>query len=171
MQLKDYIRTVADFPKPGILYRDITSLLKSAEAFSQVIEQFKLRYIDAKIDYVIGIESRGFIFGTPLAHALGVGFIPIRKPGKLPAEHYSISYQLEYGEDSLEIHKDAIEDGARVLLIDDLLATGGTANAAAQLLQNFNCELHEFAFVIELNELAGRKHLASFGESHSLLQY
>jgi len=171
MQLQDHIRDIADFPKAGILYRDITPLLKSAAAFSHVIEQFRLRYMDAKIDYVIGIESRGFIFGMPLANALGVGFIPVRKPGKLPAEHYSVAYQLEYGEDSLEIHKDAIEDGARVVLIDDLLATGGSANAAAQLLQNFNCELHEFAFVIELSELAGREQLTSFGKSHSLIRY
>ena len=171
MQLQDYIRTIADFPKPGIMYRDITTLLQSPEALSHVIEQFRLRYEAAEIDYVIGIESRGFIFGTALAHTLGVGFIPIRKPGKLPADHYSVSYQLEYGEDSLEIHKDAIEAGARVLVVDDLLATGGTANAAAELLQNFNCELHEFAFVIELSELAGRDRLAEFSESYSLLQY
>ena len=135
MDLKALIRDIPDFPKPGILFRDITTLLQNPEGLNYVIEELARQVDGLGIDYVAGIESRGFIFGTPLATRLGVGFVPVRKPGKLPADVYAMDYELEYGTDSLEVHKDAFPENSRVLLVDDLLATGGTAAAAAQLVE------------------------------------
>ena len=145
--LKAYIRDVPDFPKPGILFRDITPLLSSPQAFSESIHRLTDRYRSERIDAVVAIESRGFLFGAPLAINLGVKMIPIRKPGKLPYETHSHSYDLEYGSDTLEIHCDALEPGQRILLVDDLLATGGTVRACLQLLSHFSVEVVECAFV------------------------
>ena len=161
MDLKSLIRDIPDFPKPGILFRDITTLLRDAQGLKYTIDLFTQKCIDAGMtaDFVVGMESRGFIFGTPLAYQLGAGFIPVRKKGKLPAEIYAIEYALEYGTDTLEVHQDALQPGSRVLIADDLIATGGTASATAQLIQKVGCELVGFAFIIELQELQGRKKL------------
>ncbi len=159
MDLKALIREVPDFPKPGILFRDITTLLQNEKGLRYVIDSLTSGFADQQIEYVAGIESRGFIFGAPLAYSLGAGFVPIRKPGKLCAAVNSVEYALEYGTDRLEIHQDAIPAGARVLIVDDLMATGGTAAAAAQLVQQTGAELVSFAFIIELTDLGGRKHL------------
>lgn len=169
--VKDTIRTIEDFPKKGIMFRDITTVIKDAEVMKKVIDEFKNRYADKKIDYVVGIESRGFIFGMPLAYALGVGFIPIRKPGKLPAETLSESYDLEYGSDSIEMHTDALEKGANVLIVDDLLATGGTANAACSLVKKTGANIVEMVFVMELTELNGREKLPKDVDVFSLAKY
>lgn len=152
------LRDVPDFPKPGILFKDITPLLQDAEAFGAVTEAFAQRY-RGKIDSVAGIESRGFIFGAALAHELGVGLVLIRKPGKLPAQKVGVDYELEYGTDRVEMHLDAVEAGERVLLVDDLLATGGTAGAATELLRKAGAEVVEAAFVIELGFLGGAEKL------------
>lgn len=157
--IQAFIRDIPDFPKPGILFKDITPLLANAEAFKKVTERFVEEYKDQNIKTIIGIESRGFLFGVPLAQALGIGFVPIRKPGKLPAETLQETYDLEYGTDSIEIHKDAIEEGDRVLIIDDLLATGGTAAAAGKLVKQLGADLVGFAFLIELGFLQGRDKL------------
>jgi len=159
MDLKPLIRNIRDFPKPGIVFRDVTTLLRDHKGLSYVIDQFSLQYADQDIDYVVAIESRGFILGSPLAYHLGAGFIPVRKPGKLPADVHVVEYELEYGTDSLEIHRDALKPGSKVLIVDDLIATGGTAAATAKLLERLECELLGFAFIIELVELAGRKKL------------
>lgn len=159
MDLKTLIRDIPDFPQPGILFRDITTLLQNADGLRYVIDRFTEDYTNESIDYVIGIESRGFIFGVPLAYQLGAGFVPVRKPGKLPAAVYSQDYELEYGSDRLEIHQDACPPGSRILIVDDLLATGGTAAATAQLVQPLNCTLVGFGFIIELTGLAGRQKL------------
>ena len=135
MDLKQHIRHVADFPKPGILFYDITTLLRQPDGFKATIESLSTPYRDARVDVVVGIESRGFILGAAVAHQLGAGFVPIRKPGKLPAKSVKESYALEYGTDALEIHEDAVTRGARVLIVDDVLATGGTAAAAAKLVR------------------------------------
>lgn len=155
--VKRIIRDIPDFPKEGIVFKDITTVLKDSEGLKRTIDFLTETYKDQKIDYVAGIESRGFIFGTPLAYNLGAGFIVIRKPGKLPADVESITYDLEYGTDTLEIHKDAIESGKRVLIVDDLLATGGTAAAACDLIKSSGGEVAGIAFVIELDALGGRK--------------
>lgn len=157
MDIKDAIRTVPDFPKKGIMFRDITTLLKDKEAFDEVVEKLYEHYKDKKIDKVVSVESRGFIFGSVLAYKLGAGFIPIRKPGKLPAEVIKQEYQLEYGTDSMEIHKDAIKPGERVLVHDDLLATGGTIAAACKLIDRLQGEVVGICFLIELLPLNGRK--------------
>jgi adenine phosphoribosyltransferase len=170
MDLKTLIRDIPDFPKPGILFRDITTLLQNPEAFGFVIDKLVNFYSSESIDYVAGIESRGFIFGTPLAHRLSAGFVPIRKPGKLPAATHSAQYALEYGTDRLEIHQDAFPSGSRVLLVDDLLATGGTAAAATQLVGATGATLVGIAFVIELTALAGRDKLPNIAVQ-SLIQY
>lgn len=170
MQLTNYVRAVPDFPKPGILFRDITPLLSNSKAFQTAIDQLADRYRDKDIDAIVAAESRGFIFGTPLALALDAAFIPVRKPGKLPAETHSHSYDLEYGSDTLEIHADALEDGQRVLVLDDLLATGGTIEACLQLLNKFSVEIVECAFIIQLLELEGHKKLEPHSV-YSLLQY
>jgi adenine phosphoribosyltransferase len=159
MDLKTLIRDIPDFPKDGILFRDITTLLQNPDGLSHTIDRLAETYADHKIDYIAGIESRGFIFGTPLAYRLSSGFVPIRKPGKLPAAVHTMEYELEYGTDRLEIHQDAIPSGSRVLIVDDLLATGGTAAAAAQLINKTGAELVGFAFIIELMGLAGRSKL------------
>jgi len=168
--LKKLIREVPDFPKPGILFYDITTLLKDKCGFRAVIDGLKDHYKDARPDTILGIEARGFIFAPALAYALGTGFVPIRKPKKLPAESVTVSYDLEYGSDSLEMHKDALDGGRRVLIVDDLLATGGTAAAAARMVQNLGGTVAGIGFVIELAFLNGRKKLAGF-DVFSLLQY
>ncbi|MGB3639806.1 adenine phosphoribosyltransferase [Calothrix sp. CCY 0018] len=161
MDLKSLIRDIPDFPKPGIMFRDITTLLRDAQGLRYTIDLFTQKCIDAGMtaDFVVGMESRGFIFGTPLAYKLEAGFIPVRKKGKLPAKIHAIEYALEYGTDTLEVHQDALQPGSRVLIADDLIATGGTACATAELIQKVGCELVGFAFIIELQELQGRKKL------------
>ena len=159
MDLASFLRDVPDFPKPGILFKDISPMLASAKAMQEATDQFAA--IDfGKIDKVAGIESRGFLFGVPLAMKLGIGFVPIRKPGKLPCKTNRVEYELEYGTDCVEIHQDAVQQGERVLLIDDLLATGGTMNAACQLVETCGGIIAGCGFVIELEFLSGRKHLA-----------
>lgn len=159
MDIKSLIRDIPDFPKPGIIYRDITTLLQSSEGLNYVIDHFSELFSEQEIDYVIGIESRGFIFGAPIAYKLDAGFVPVRKSGKLPAEIHSIEYELEYGSDTLEIHQDAIQPESRILIVDDLIATGGTAAATAELINKLGCELIGFAFIIELLALEGRAKL------------
>lgn len=168
--LKTLIRDVPDFPQPGILFRDVTPLLRQPAALREVVAHFAERYRGAGIDAVAGIESRGFIFGAPLAMELGVGFVPVRKVGKLPAEKIFREYALEYGTATLEIHVDAVSPGQRVLLIDDLLATGGTAAAAAQLVQTLGGDVAAVAFLIELEFLEGRERLDGL-DVYSVLKY
>ena len=168
--MKQLIREIPDFPKAGILFYDITTLIKDACGFRSVIDGLKNHYQGAKIDTILGIEARGFIFAPALAYALGAGFVPIRKPNKLPAERVSISYALEYGTDSLEMHKDAVGHGQHVLIVDDLLATGGTAAAAAQMVTDVGGHVAGIGVVIELTFLNGRKKLAGY-DVFSLLQY
>jgi adenine phosphoribosyltransferase len=169
-ELKKLIREVPDFPKPGILFYDITTLLKDAEGFRSVIDGLRRHYQNARVDTVLGIEARGFIFAPALAYALGAGFVPVRKPKKLPAECVSVTYDLEYGSDSLEMHKDAIGQGHRVLIVDDLLATGGTAAAAARMVEKVGGSVAGIGFVIELTFLQGRQKLPGL-DVFSLLQY
>lgn len=159
MNLAAYIRDVPDFPIPGILFRDITPLLASPAAFRHVVDTFAAHCRQRAIDAVVGIESRGFIFGTPLAYALDVPFIPVRKQGKLPYQRMSVEYALEYGTAQIDIHVDALSPGQRVVIVDDLLATGGTAVAAAQLVERIGGEVAEFLFLIELAFLDGRAKL------------
>ncbi len=161
MDIKALIRDIPDFPKPGIMFRDITTLLSNAEGLTYTIDTLveKCREENLIPDYVVGMESRGFLFGVPLAYQLNAGFIPVRKPGKLPAAVHQIEYALEYGTDSLEIHQDAIAPHHRVLIVDDLIATGGTAKATAELLAKIGCEVLGFAFIIELLALKGRQQL------------
>jgi len=154
--LKQLIRSVPDFPKPGILFYDITTLLKDKTGFAQLIDAFAQYYIDKHVDLVLGIEARGFIFGPALAYRLNAGFVPVRKPGKLPAETITIKYDLEYGSDSLQIHKDAIQPGQRVIVVDDLLATGGTMLATSELVKQLGGELVGVAVAVELDFLKGR---------------
>lgn len=168
--IKNAIRDVPDFPKKGILFRDITTAIKDKDVMKRMIDEIVEAFKDEKIDYVAGIESRGFIFGMPVAYSLGCGFVPIRKPNKLPAETYSVEYQLEYGTDKIEMHKDAIEKGKRVLIIDDLLATGGTAAAACELVKKTGV-LVGLAFVIELTDLKGREKLPKDVKILSLAKY
>ncbi len=162
MDLKEKIRNIPDFPQKGILFRDITTLLKDPEAFGCVVDKFTQRYRDHHIDMVAGIESRGFILAAALAYQLGKGFIPVRKPGKLPAETISVEYALEYGTDRVEMHVDAVNSGDRVLLIDDLLATGGTMKAACDLVQRAGGLVAECSFMIELADLKGRKKIKDY---------
>ncbi|HDS74287.1 MAG TPA: adenine phosphoribosyltransferase [Firmicutes bacterium] len=162
MDFTKFIRDIPDFPAPGILFRDITPLLAHPEAFSEVIDELAIAVSGYQIDKVAGIESRGFIFGTPLALKLGVGFVPIRKPGKLPADTIREEYTLEYGTNAIEMHSDALEPGDRVLIVDDLLATGGTACAAAKLIERGGGKVAALAFVIELTFLEGRKKLEGY---------
>jgi adenine phosphoribosyltransferase len=165
MPIKSSIRTIPDYPKPGIMFRDITTLLKDPLAFRATIDQLVARYQGQKIDKVAGIEARGFIIGAPLALALGVGFVPIRKTGKLPGETIGHDYALEYGTDRIEVHLDAINVGESILLIDDLIASGGTAEAACKLIERIGGSVVECAFVIELPELGGRKILEDNGHA------
>ena len=170
MELRQFIRDVPDFPKGGILFKDITPLLRSPEAFGDSVERLAVPFKDERITAVAAIESRGFIFGSCVARLLGAGFVPIRKPGKLPWTTRRNEYQLEYGSDALEIHRDAVSDGDRVLLIDDVLATGGTAAAASSLVRDCGATLAGIAIVIELSFLDGRKKLGGT-TVHSLIQY
>lgn len=170
MDLKSKIREVPDFPKKGILFYDITTLLKDPVAFQEVIRRLAAPFIDKKIKKVVGIESRGFIFAAPLAERLGAGLVPVRKPGKLPAEKIEEKYNLEYGSDSLALHKDAISSGERVLIVDDLLATGGTVLTTLNLVRQLKGDVQGVAFVIELVGLKGRDRLKDISV-FSLLQY
>jgi len=163
VDLRDYVRAIPDFPKPGILFRDITPMLSHPLAFKTTIDQFCDRYQGQKIDTIVAAEARGFIFGAPLAIQLGIPFVPIRKPGKLPYDSLKHEYELEYGTDTLEMHIDAISAGHRVLVVDDLLATGGTVNACCTMVEKCGGEVVECAFIIELDGLGGRKKL----EAHS----
>lgn len=169
--LKGTIRDIPDFPKPGIVFKDLTTLLKDPAAFAYVIDVFAEKYAPMKLDYVAGIEARGFILGPSIAHKLNVGFIPIRKPGKLPHKVQRESYDLEYGTDSLEIHLDATEPGQRVIIIDDLLATGGTAAAACRLMKTLEAVVVGVGFVVELEFLNGRAKLPNDSDIFSVLQY
>ena len=168
--LKSLVRSVPDFPKPGILFYDITTLLKDKSGFAQLIDAFAAYYIDKRIDLVLGIEARGFIFGPALAYRLNAGFVPVRKPGKLPAETVTIKYDLEYGSDSLQIHKDAIQPGQRVIIVDDLLATGGTMQATIDLVKQLGGEIAGLAVAIELDFLKGRAKFPEY-DVFSLLHY
>ncbi|MBV8198751.1 MAG: adenine phosphoribosyltransferase [Candidatus Eremiobacteraeota bacterium] len=156
MEIESLIRAIPDFPIPGILFRDITPLLKDKQGFRGAIDLFVQRFIGRGIDYVVAIEARGYILGAPLAYAIEAGFVPVRKPGKLPYEKLSEEYALEYGTNTLEIHSDAIGKGDRVLVVDDLLATGGTAAATARLLQRLGATVDAYAFLVELTALNGR---------------
>jgi adenine phosphoribosyltransferase len=168
--LKRLIRSVPDFPKKGILFYDITTLLKDKQALKVVIDSFAKPYLDKAVDIVAGVESRGFIFAAALAYQLGAGFVPVRKPGKLPAATLNACYDLEYGQDILEIHRDAVEKGQRVLVVDDLLATGGTAAAVIQLISQLGGHVVGAAFLVELEFLHGRTRLNGY-DVYSLLQY
>ncbi len=165
MPIKGRIRTVPDYPKKGIMFRDITTLIKDPVGFRLMIDSFTQRYISGEVpfDVIVGIEARGFILGGALSYTLGKGFVPIRKAGKLPGEVEAQEYALEYGTDRVEIHKDAFNKGARVLLIDDLLATGGTALAAAQLIEKLGGSVSEMAFIVNLPDVGGEKKLAAKG--------
>ncbi len=169
-QLKAAIREVPDWPKKGILFYDVTTLLKRADRFRETVDALISPYKNRKVDLVAGIEARGFIFAPTVAYELGAGFIPVRKPGKLPAATHKATYDLEYGTDSLEIHRDAVEQGQRVLIVDDLIATGGTAKAVAELIERMGGEIVGFAFVVELEFLKGREKLRKY-EVTSLLKY
>lgn len=169
MNIQKFIRIIPDFPKKGIMFQDITTLLKNPEAFQHTIDLFFDHFKNSQIDYVAAIESRGYLFGAPLAYKLGCGLVIIRKPGKLPAEVERIEYDLEYGTDTLEIHKDAIEAGKRVLVIDDLLATGGTVSAACRLVEKIGGKAVAAAFVIELDALGGRQRIDAATEVFTLL--
>ena len=165
MPIKTKIRTIPDYPKKGIMFRDITTLIKDPVGFRLVVDSLTQRYIhaDFQFDTIVGIESRGFIIGAALSYTLGKGFIPIRKKGKLPAEVVAQEYALEYGTDKIEIHKDALKKGDRVLLVDDLLATGGTALAAAALVEKLGAKVVEMSFIVDLPEVGGRKKLEAKG--------
>jgi adenine phosphoribosyltransferase len=168
--LKSYIREVPDFPKPGILFYDITTLLKDRVGLATLIDSLGQRFIGRRVDLVLGIEARGFIFGPALAYRLNAGFVPVRKPKKLPAETARWTYELEYGSDTLEIHKDAIQPGQSVIIVDDLLATGGTAKATTQLVESLGGKVASVAFIVELDFLKGREKLGGY-EVVSLLHY
>ncbi len=165
-----HIRTVPDFPKKGIMFRDITTLLQSKEVFAELVETFVEKYRTDRIDAVVGIESRGFIVGAALAHRLGVAFVPIRKPGKLPAKKIKEEYSLEYGTDAIEIHADALHPGDKVLIHDDLLATGGTVGAACRLVERLGAKVVGISFIIELSYLLGRDKVKNY-PVFSLVQY
>lgn len=170
MDLKSKIREIADFPKKGVSFKDITTLLKDGKVFKYLIDRLSDQLRDLNIDIIAAPEARGFLIGTPVAYNLGIGFVPIRKPGKLPAETISCEYELEYGTDLLEIHRDAIEPGQRVALLDDLLATGGTVLASAKLIEELGGEVVTINFIIELNYLDGRDELKGY-KVDSLIQY
>lgn len=170
MDLRALVREVPDFPKPGVNFKDVTTVLRDGDALRYVIQRMAEHFRPYKPDRIVGVESRGFLLGAPLAYELGLGFVLIRKAGKLPAEKISVEYELEYGADSLEIHVDAIEPGEKVLIVDDLLATGGTMSAAAQLVERLQGKIVGFSFLIELNYLGGRSRLGDY-EVLSLVQY
>lgn len=172
LQIESLIRAIPDFPIPGILFRDITPLLKDKDGFKATVDLFVKRYEQTEIDFVVAIEARGYMLGAPLAYKLGAGFVPVRKPGKLPGAKFTEEYALEYGTNSLEIHEDAIGHGQRVLVIDDLLATGGTASATARLLERLGANIVGFAFLVELTFLDGRSTLEGLGhEVTSFVRY
>ena len=168
--LKSKIRSIPDFPKAGILFYDITTLLQEPTGFRAAIDSLAAPFVDQRIDLVVGIESRGFIFGAAVADRIGAGFSPVRKPGKLPSRTMRVSYDLEYGTDALEMHDDAVRAGQRVLIVDDLLATGGTAKATCELVRRLGGEVHALAFLIELIALDGRRKLED-ERIHAILQY
>lgn len=170
MDLKEKIRVIEDFPKEGISFKDITTLIGDGEAFKYSIDKIVEHLKDKNVDLIVGPEARGFIFGVPVAYALGVGFVPVRKKGKLPAETVSVDYGLEYGNDTLEIHKDAIKKGQKIAIVDDLLATGGTIEAVAKLVESVGGEVVSLDFAIELTELNGRDKLKGY-DVLSLTQY
>jgi len=170
MELRKYIREIPDFPRPGILFRDVTPLLKNAVAFQHVIDGLTKHYTDHTIDVVIGIEARGFLFAAPLALSLGKPFIPVRKKGKLPFETHIVKYAMEYGDDGVELHTDAIAHGQRVRIVDDLLATGGTLAAGIKLVETIGGQVVGLAVLIELTDLRGRDHLSGY-DVFSLVQY
>jgi adenine phosphoribosyltransferase len=169
-QLKKLIREIPDFPKKGILFYDITTLLKDKSGYAALIDQLAEHYIGKQVDLILGMEARGFIFGPALAYRLNAGFVPVRKPGKLPAATARVEYDLEYGSNALEVHKDAIETGQRVLIVDDLLATGGTAQATAKLATTLGAQIAGLGFVVELDFLKGRDKLKPY-DVFSLLHY
>lgn len=170
--LAQSIRAIPDYPKPGIIFRDITTLLGDARAFRRAVDTLLLPFVGTKIDKVAGIEARGFILGGAAAHQLSAGFVPIRKKGKLPHAKVSIAYSLEYGVDEMEMHEDAVAKGERVILVDDLIATGGTAEAATKLLQSLGAEVVAAVFVVDLPELGGRKKIEALGVPvHTLIEF
>jgi adenine phosphoribosyltransferase len=171
LSLRELIREVDDFPEPGISFKDITTLLADPVGFSATIDALCSPFREDAVDAVVGIEARGFVFSAPVAHALGAGLIPIRKPGKLPAAVDSVTYALEYGGGTLEIHLDALPAGSRVLVVDDILATGGTAAAAAELVRRQGADLVGFAFLAELGFLGGRARLGDEARIHALIDY
>jgi len=162
INIKEKIRTVPHWPIEGVMFRDITTLLQDGEAFKHVCDELYKRYKDMEIDVIVGIESRGFIFGSVLAYKLGIGFVPIRKHGKLPHKTISSEFKKEYGKDKLEIHEDGIKKGSKVLLIDDLIATGGTASAAAKLVEKLGAQIVECSFIIDLPDLKGKEMLKDY---------
>ena len=169
-KLSNMIRSIEDFPEKGILFRDITTALRDKEGLRLIIEDFTKRYSGKEIDYVLGADARGFIFGAAIAYNIGAGFVPARKPGKLPANTIKAEYSLEYGTNSIEIHEDAIEEGSTVLIVDDLLATGGTAEAMVKLVEMSKAKVYELAFLIELEDLNGREKLHG-NKVYSILKY
>ncbi len=169
--IKKSIRNVPDYPKPGVQFKDITTAMKNPQIFREIIDTMTEYFGDKKIDYVVGIDARGFILGGALAYKLGCGFVPVRKPGKLPADTIAEEYALEYGKDKLEIHKDALHKGDRVIIVDDLVAIGGTAEAAAKLVQKLGATIDSFAFAIELTALKGRDKLSRFADVYSLIKF
>lgn len=168
--LESLIRDVPDFPEKGILFKDITTALKDKEGLKLIIDDFTQRYKDKEIDYVLGADARGFIFGAAIAYNIGAGFVPARKVGKLPAETVKVEYSLEYGTNAIEIHTDAFKSGDKVLIVDDLLATGGTAQAMVKLVEKLGAKVHELAFLIELDDLNGRKLLDGYNV-YSILNF
>ena len=170
MDLKQKIRVIENFPKPGISFKDITTLLQDGEALRETIDALTSFVKDKQIDVVVGPEARGFLLGTPIAYNLGVGFVPVRKPGKLPGDTLRYEYKLEYGNDALEIHKDSIKPGQKVLIVDDLLATGGTISSAAKLIEQLGGEVVSIAFIVELTGLNGREKLKEY-EVNAAVQY
>ena len=170
INLKDTIRTIPHFPKKGIMFRDITTLLKNPDAMNQLTKIFTNRYKNKGINKVVGVESRGFIFGAIIAHEIHAGFIPARKPGKLPAKTTKVEYELEYGKDALEMHNDAIDKGDKVLIVDDLCATGGTLKATAELVEKLGGKIEEIAYVIDLPELKGKEKLKNY-KTFNLIEF
>ena len=168
--VKNLVRSVENFPEKGVIFRDITTALKNKEGLQIIIKDLTERYKDKGIDYVVGADARGFIFGAAIAYNIGAGFVPARKPGKLPAETEKVEYELEYGKNSIEVHKDAFEKGSKVLIVDDLLATGGTAKAMVELTNKLGAEVYELAFLIELEDLKGRDVLKGYNV-YSQLKY
>lgn len=162
IELKKYIRDIPNFPKQGIVFKDITPLLKDSKAFADAVDRIADEYKDKKVDVILSVEARGFIFGAAVAYKMGVGLAPVRKPGKLPHRTHSVTYDLEYGKDTLQIHQDAFSKGAKILIVDDLLATGGTTQAVASLVERMGGEIAGIAFVIELLPLKGREKLKGY---------